>query len=357
MKEILSSRFMPLKKGINVSMKKKILKISISLFVVMIILIGIFIVQNDFQMIEKSVDIKTTKGILKGTLILPKEVSGKMGLVVFIHGDGPADASYNDQYKPMWEKLAKQGYACLSWSKPGVGGSDGNWLLQSMEDRAIEANEAIEWVKTLPEIDDNRIGLWGASQAGWVIPKIVQINKNIAFNILVAPAINWIEQGRYNTLKELEKKGTKKEEIDKEEKDFEFELELIKKGLSYEEYVAVGKKDIVTEDRWTFIKKNYKSDAREDIKHFYSPVKLFLGGRDINVDSYNTKEVYEKKVSQELLNVTLIPDTDHFMLKASLVNSKVKAFFTAIFAPRELAHKQYYNEVEQFLKEQEKKLR
>lgn len=337
-------------------MKKRIFKICVSILMVVIILVGVILVQNDFKMVEKSVDIKTSNGVLKGTLVLPEKMSGKAGLVVFIHGDGAADSSYNEQYKPLWEELARQGYASLSWSKPGIGGSSGNWLLQSMDDRAIEANEAIEWAKSLPEIDNSRIGLWGASQAGWVIPKIVQLNNNIAFNILVAPAINWIEQGKYNTIKELEKKGASKEEISNTEKEFEQEVKLLENDDSYEEYVkTVGQKEAVTEDRWTFIKKNYKADSTEDIKHFYSPVKLFLGGKDINVNSNNTKEVFEKEVSSKLLNVTFIPTTDHFMLKYSLVGSKVKTFFTAVFAPRELADEEYYGEIEQFLKEQEKK--
>lgn len=332
-------------------MKKRILKIFTALFMVMIILVGIILIQNDFKIEEKAVDIKTSEGTLKGILVLPQKLSNKAGLVVFIHGDGPADASYNEQYKPLWEELAKEGYASLSWSKPGIGGSEGNWLLQSMDDRAMEANEVIEWAKTLPEIDNNRIGLWGASQAGWVIPKINQLNKNIDFNILVAPAINWIEQGKYNTLKQLEKKGATKDEIIEKEKEFENELELLKKGVSYEEYVKeVGRKEAVSEDRWTFIKKNYKADATEDIKHFYSPVKLFLGGKDINVDSQNTKVVYEKEVPSELLKVTLIPTTDHFMLKASLVDSKIKTFFVGLFAPREFADKEYYKEIKEFLK-------
>ncbi len=41
-------------------------------------------------------------------------------------------------------------------------------------------SEAIEWVKNLPKIDINNIGLWEASQAEWVIPKIVLLNKKIA---------------------------------------------------------------------------------------------------------------------------------------------------------------------------------
>lgn len=332
-------------------MKKKLIGIVIGVGVFVILCIVIILYQNAFRMTVNSVQIQTSKGILKGSLVLPENSKDKVGLVVFIHGDGPADASYNDQYKPLWEKLAKQGYASLSWSKPGIGGSDGNWLLQSMDDRAQEANEVIEWAKKLPKIDDKKIGLWGASQAGWVIPKIVKLNKNIAFNILVAPAINWIDQGKYNTLKELEREGATKDTIKIKEKEFDKELELLKRDASYKEYVdIVETKKSVSEDRWTFIKKNYKADATEDLRNFYSPVKLFLGGKDINVDSENTKEVYEKEVSAKLLNVTVIPTTDHFMLKASLVNSKVKAFFVGLFAPRELADKEYYKEIEEFLK-------
>ncbi|SHI18560.1 alpha/beta hydrolase family protein [Clostridium intestinale] len=337
-------------------MKKKVIRLIIGISILVLLCILIILHQNTYDMKVTTVDIQTSKGLLKGNLTLPKEDRDNVGLVVFIHGDGPADASYNDQYKPLWEKLAKQGYASLSWSKPGIGGSEGNWLSQTMDDRAKEANEVIKWAKTLPEIDKDRIGLWGASQAGWVIPKITQINKDIAFNIVVAPAINWIDQGRYNTLKELEKKGATKDEIKNKESEFKKEVELLKRDVSYKEYVMeVGTKEDVSEDRWSFIKKNYKSDSTEDIRSFYSHVKLFLGGKDINVDSTNTKEIYEKEVPSKLLNVTLIPTTDHFMLKESLVDSKIKTFFVGLFAPKELADKQYYKEIEEFLKDQEKK--
>jgi len=42
-------------------------------------------------------------------------------------------------------------------------------------------------------------------------------------------------------------------------------------------------------------------------------VKLFLGGMDINVDSQNTKAVYEKEIKASLLSVTL-----HSSLQESL---------------------------------------
>nr|BFE82291.1 hypothetical protein GCM10020093_048920 [Planobispora longispora] len=91
--------------------------------------------------------------------------------MVFVHGDGPIDATHETFYRPAWEALARAGYASLSWNKPGLGGAPGNWLHQSMEDRAEETMAAIAWAKKLPDIDPARIGLWGASQAAGCCPR------------------------------------------------------------------------------------------------------------------------------------------------------------------------------------------
>lgn len=281
---------------------------------------------------------------------MPKNLNKVIGLVVFIHGDGPADASYNGDYEPLWEELANLGYASLSWSKPGIDGSAGNWLTQSMDERAAEALEVINWARTLPEINTEKIGLWGASQAGWVIPKINRQDKNIAFNILVAPAVNWIDQGLYNTLAQMKKEGKSLKEQEQAKEDFLWSISMLDKNATYEEYHNNKHADKgITKDRWNFILKNYKSDATEDIRYFYSPVKLFLGGKDINVDSNNTLLVYEKEVPKEILSVTWISSTDHFMLNPYLVDNKLLTTLTGLFAPRQLAHKEYYAGIKEFL--------
>lgn len=103
-------------------MKNK--KILIYLCVVVLLLIsgaGMYIVQqNRFEMMEQAIQIASPEGELTGTLVLPKGSSvssGKLGLVLFIHGDGPINASHDDGYKPLWERLAGLGYASLSLDK------------------------------------------------------------------------------------------------------------------------------------------------------------------------------------------------------------------------------------------------
>lgn len=336
-------------------MKKKIVKIVAGLSLVILLCLAVIISQNSFDMRVTSVEIPTSKGILKGSLVLPKETKEKVGLVIFIHGDGPANASYDGQYEPLWEELASLGYASLSWSKPGIDGSSGNWLNQSMEDRATEALEVMNWARTLPEINSKKIGLWGSSQAGWVIPEINRQDNNIAFNILVAPAINWIDQGLYYTLANMQKEGKSLQAQERAKEEFLWSIAMLEQQATYEAYQSSTKADkSITEERWNFISKNYKSDATEDLRYFYSPVKLFLGGKDLHVDSNHTKQVYEQEVSKEFLSVTWIPSTDHYMLRPHLVDSELFTTLTALFAPKQLADKQYYAGIKAFLQSMDK---
>lgn len=307
--------------------------------------------QHSYAMAEQRIEIETAHGKLTGTLILPEKYSGTVGLVVFVHGDGPINDTYDDGYKPLWEKFASAGYASLSLNKPGIDGSSGNWLEQSMEDRAQETISAINWAKSLPMIDTQSIGLWGASQAGWVIPKIVREVPDIAFSILVSPAVNWISQGKYNTRLEMKQQGFSEYEIQAKEHDNAQVLQLLNERASYEDYLRIAdSEDLISRERWTFITKNYQSDATEELSYFNAPVHLVLGGQDINVDIEETERIYREKIPASLLSVSYFPNADHSMLSKKNAASPLRAYLTAVFFPRQLLDDQYLNNLTQFIK-------
>ncbi|MEW2219437.1 CocE/NonD family hydrolase [Streptomyces sp. NPDC006990] len=102
-------------------------------------------------------------------------------------------ATHDGGYRPLWEANAAAGYASLSWDKPGVAGAPGDRLEQSMQDRAEEAAAAIDWARERPGIDGDRIGLRGASQAGWVLAEVAAETR-VSFAITVSPATNWLRQ-------------------------------------------------------------------------------------------------------------------------------------------------------------------
>ncbi|UNK16020.1 alpha/beta hydrolase [Paenibacillus sp. N3/727] len=331
-------------------MKKKI-TISIMIIVLLFGGAGLYILkQHSFDMAQQAVEIQTPQGKLTGTFILPKNHTGKVGLVLFIHGDGPADSTLDGGYRHIWERLASAGYASLSLNKQGINGSEGNWLDQSIDDRVEEARQAIAWAKAQPMIDATKIGTWGASQAGWVIPKLAG-KEPLAFNILVGPAINWLSQGEYNTRMQMQHDGFTEANIEKAVAKGREVRKLLRKNASYDEYLKlVGEKDAMSKERWDFVGKNFLSDATDDLRLFRSPVLLLLGDKDINVDSKETEQVYRRIVPPELLTVTVFPDTEHRMMSTKTADSEFRALMISIFAPRQITVPEYLDEMEKFLK-------
>ncbi|MFE7779053.1 alpha/beta hydrolase family protein [Streptomyces sp. NPDC057445] len=317
-------------------------------------LVGAVLWQNSYGMDEQRVSIRHGGHTLNGVLATPKDGRKRHGLVVYVHGDGPVGATHDDGYKPMWEANAKAGYASLSWDKPGVAGAPGDWLDQSMDDRANEAAAAIAWARARPDIDGDRIGLWGASQAGWVLPKVAA-KTPVSFVIAVSPAINWLQQGRYNLLAELRADGASASRTKAEIAKSDTARRLLERQAPFEEYVRArgGDPDGMTADRWGFISKNYTADATQDLRALRGvPVLLTLAGHDINVDTADTERIYRKVLDAGgALTVKRYPDAAHSLVKQSIEQSDLKTAFTALFCPRSLFAVGFLNGQRQFLKD------
>ncbi|MFE6364736.1 alpha/beta hydrolase family protein [Streptomyces sp. NPDC057806] len=324
----------------------------VTVLVMTVGLTGVVLWQNSYDIDEQRVTIRHGGHTLHGVLALPRDGRKRHGLVVYVHGDGPTDATHDGGYQPMWEANAKAGYASLSWDKPGVGGAPGNWLEQSMDDRAEEAAAAIAWARARTDIDGDRIGLWGASQAGWVLPKIAA-KTPVRFVIAVSPAINWLRQGRYNLLAQLRADGATAARTRAEITRSDTVRRLLKHRASFDEYVRTmgGDADGMTPGRWGFISRNYTADATEDLRALRGiPVLLALAGHDINVDTADTERVYRETLDPgRALTVKRYPDAAHSLVKQSIERSDLATTMTALFSPRSLFADGYLDEQRRFL--------
>jgi hypothetical protein len=75
-----------------------------------------------------------------------------------------------------------------------------------MEDRANVAIAAMRAISKLDDIDANRIGFLGFSQAGWVLPR--GANRIApAFIVIVGAAVSWRDQGTYCSRVEMTSLG------------------------------------------------------------------------------------------------------------------------------------------------------
>ncbi|MEU0007209.1 CocE/NonD family hydrolase [Streptomyces sp. NPDC006314] len=313
---------------------------------------GVVLWQNSYALREERVTLRQAGHRLDGVLARPEHGRGPFGLVVFVHGDGPIDATHDTFYRPMWEGFARAGYASLSFSKPGIGRSEGNWLHQSMDDRAAETQAAIAWARHRPDIDRDRIGLWGASQAGWVLPKVAARERNLRFVIAVSPAVNWLRQGEFNLLADLQDRHASPADRAEALRRRRVVLRLLERGASYEEYRAAtgGHDQDMTADRWRFVSRNYTSDATADLRAVPSgtAVLLVLAGHDRNVDAAETETVYRRLLPAGSLSVRHYPDANHSLVRTAL-GSGLRLTLTAAFAPRSLSASGFLDDQRVFL--------
>ena len=82
----------------------------------------------------------------------------------------------------MAERFARAGIAALIYDKRGVGQSTGDWQKAGFEDLATDALAGIHFLQTLPEINRDKIGIFGHSQGGMLAP-LVAARTPLAFVI------------------------------------------------------------------------------------------------------------------------------------------------------------------------------
>ena len=105
-------------------------------------------------------------------------------VILFVHGDGRANRTLFGIYLPIMERMLQAGYAVFSWDKPGSGESTGTISdFQPTQQNAQIVLDAIEVMKAHPDIDPDRIGLWGASMGGYVMSRALLVSDNVAFMI------------------------------------------------------------------------------------------------------------------------------------------------------------------------------
>ncbi|MGJ8617307.1 MAG: alpha/beta hydrolase family protein [Sulfitobacter sp.] len=263
---------------------------------------------------------------LEGTLIIAP-TNGP--IVLLVHGDGPQDRWSDSGYLPLVNTLLDAGISVFSWDKPGVGASTGNWLHQSMEDRADETVAALAAVRQVAGYEQQPIGLLGFSQAGWVLPRVPAMTDDVSFLILLGGAINWQAQGQYYATIRMQQEGKTPREIKIElARQAAANRDLFGGDTTYEEYLAAeyaaGQPEnrILSEDRFNFASLNYRADAHSNIAGLTLPVLVLSGAKDLNADPQNTVSVYRSQLDgvHPHSQFHIVPNATHALLSADRYN-------------------------------------
>jgi uncharacterized protein len=108
--------------------------------------------------------------VIAGTLTLPPG-AGPHRAIVFVHGSG--EAGRLTWPAPLVRAFTGAGIAVLSYDKRGVGESEGVCCPGDNDHfnlLAADVDGAVNALRGRSDVDQRRIGLVGASQAGWVAP-------------------------------------------------------------------------------------------------------------------------------------------------------------------------------------------
>ncbi len=119
---------------------------------------------------------------LAGTVFVPLGV-GPHPALVFVHGSGPHT---RPSFHLNADQFARAGIAVLFFDKRGAGESTGDWHHADFDVLADDVLAGVRFMRRHPRIRADKIGLWGISQAGWIIPLAASRSADIAFVIPIS---------------------------------------------------------------------------------------------------------------------------------------------------------------------------
>lgn len=243
---------------------------------------------------EESVSFRSGEVNLSGTLLTPLARSPHPAVVI-VHGSG-AESRDGTLSTPNYSRhvanlFARNGVAVLAYDKRGVGASTGNWSRASFDDLASDVIAAVQFLKTRDDISPKQVGVWGISQAGWVISSAISQSDEIAFVILVGGGgVSPARQEAYRRELNLRAAGFPEADVEKALVHQQLKFDLVRrddleqlnavnertKGEMWFQYVSNPEAG----DSWTFWRGVIDFDPVPLWKKCKSPVLLIFGELD-----------------------------------------------------------------------------
>ncbi len=128
---------------------------------------------------EETISIRAEAQTLEGTVRSPM-TPGRYPAMVFVSGSGNGSRT---EFTPQAEFLARAGVVTVAFDKRTVGY---NFRDRDFGLLADDALRMVEYLRSRPDVDPLRVGIWGVSEGGWVVPIAAAKSASVGFVVLVS---------------------------------------------------------------------------------------------------------------------------------------------------------------------------
>jgi pimeloyl-ACP methyl ester carboxylesterase len=251
----------------------------------------------------EEIQFRSGKFQVVGNLLIPAG-GDRHPAVILVHGDGPATRRTGYSIGPTAQVFVQNGYAVFSWDKPGSGESTGQ-INNALTQRAEILADGIQILSEHPNIDPSRIGLWGISQAGWVMPLALEDRDDVAFMVVVSgSAEDSIEQGAYMASQQVLADGGTEEQAALVERywsqkskavDYDQYYEAMEVLMDIPQVQSRHNLEFMEKKQWKPVPREWDLfiDPMDVIEHTTIPVLAIFGEWDTIVDPVQGAEAYE----------------------------------------------------------------
>ena len=273
-------------------------------------------------------------------------------MVIIIPGYGTTDFVEGNWYSTLRNRLVAAGLTVCFWDKMGCGNSDGEFNAQQpVENSANEAIAAIREIKRLKIPGSDKIGFWGISRAGWIVPLI---NEQFPMDFWISVSgTDDKENFGYLLKSNLVIAGKEEQEAHQLYEAWMLGHKIFSLQGNYEDYLSAtqplrqdstcrrlfgyttesgysreeGRKKYLQDQRLYTSKGHYDTpsglwvyldDFDQTLLNINCPVLALFGAKDSQVDWRKTKQLYEKTIAENpeaALTVKVFENCNHVLQK------------------------------------------